>query len=88
MYVYPNSGNYASGINTMNALTNTGSVPLIKYAKPPKGRRKRNVLLSSDNRNETISSIYQQSLATPDPVEMYNVMIQCAEGYTKFYFVQ
>lgn len=89
MYLYPNSASYANAANsanTMNSLINTGSVPLRK--RRPVGRRRRNVLLSSDNRNETIASIYQQALAAPDPAEMYNVLIQCAEGYTKFYFVK
>lgn len=88
MYVYPNSGNYGNTLSAMNAMTNTGSIPLIKYAKPPRGRKRRNIFLASDNQNETISSVYQQAMATPDPAEMYNVMIQCAEGYTKFYFIQ
>jgi hypothetical protein len=92
MYLYPNSSSYlnaanAGNLNTMNSLVNGGSVPLLKKRRPI-GRRKRNVLLSADNRNETISSIYQQAFATPDPAEMYNVMIQCAEGYAKFYFVK
>jgi hypothetical protein len=92
MYLYPNQVGYmntanAGGINTMNSIINAGSVPLLKKRRPI-GRRKRNVLLSADNRNETISTIYQQAFATPDPAEMYNVMIQCAEGYTKFYFVK
>lgn len=83
---YTNAAN-AGSINTMNSLMNTGSVPLLRKRRPV-GRRKRNVLLSADNRNETISSIYQQAFATPDLADMYNVMIQCAEGYTKFYFVK
>lgn len=90
MYLYPNSsymnGVSTGGINTMNSLVNGGSVPLRK--RRPIGRRKRNVFLSADNRNETISSIYEQAFATPDPAEMYNVMIECAEGYAKFYFVK
>jgi len=85
MYMYPNTMALTNGVNTMNSLTNTGAVPLRK--RRPIGRRKRSVFLSADNRNET-ELLMDESFATPDPAEMYNVMIQCAEDYTKLYFVQ
>lgn len=86
MYLYQNSMSLTSGTNTMNALTNTGSVPLIRKRRPV-GRRRRSIFISADNRNDT--SLYSDELlASPDPAEMYNVMIQCAEDYTKLYFVK
>lgn len=86
MYLYPNAMSLTSGTNTMNALTNTGSVPLIRKRRPV-GRRRRSMFISADSRNDT--NLYSEELlASPDPAEMYNVMIQCAEDYTKLYFIQ
>lgn len=73
------------GINTMNSIGTGGSVPLLRKRRPV-GRRRRDVFLSADNANAT--RLLEEELATPDPAEMYNVMIQCAEDYTKLYFVQ
>lgn len=83
--MYPNSAGYlnAAGSNTMNSAVNSGSVPLRK--RRPIGRRRRNILLSADNRNDTITTVYEEGLATPDPSQMYQVMISMAEGYVKLH---
>lgn len=86
MYMYPNSLNMVNGVNTMNSIVNSGSVPLRK--RRPLGRKRRNVFLSGDNQNKTNSENDEESSAMIDPAEMYNVMIQCAEDYTKFYYIQ
>lgn len=82
----------ASTSNTMNSFVNTGSVPLRRRRRPITAitgrRRKRNtVLLSSDNRNDTISSIYTESMNMNNPHDgdMYNAMIAIAEGYVKLH---
>lgn len=70
----------------MNSLANTGAVPLIRKRRPL-GRRRRNIFLSADYYNDTQLFIDEEPYATPDPIEMYNVMIQCAEDYTKLLYV-
>jgi hypothetical protein len=52
--------------------------------RKPFGRRRRDILLSADNKNDTIDSIYYESLATPDPDQMFQVMVNFAEGYVRF----
>lgn len=87
MYSYYSNGALnGGGFNTMNSLVNTGSIPLRK--RRPVGRRRRNVLISADNRNDTSLFDDQEEYATPNSAEMYHVMIQCAEDYTKLYFIQ
>lgn len=82
MYMYnSNAMGLTSGTGTMNALMNAGSVPLRK--RRPIGRRKRDVFLSADNRNGT--QLFNDNGAFIDPAEMYTLMIQGAEDYTKFY---
>lgn len=75
--------------NTMNSLVNTGSVPLRRRRRPiaiTGRRRKRNAaFLSSDNRNDTVSSIYAESMSNPYDGDMYNAMIALAEGYVKLH---
>lgn len=86
--------NSLQNASTSNSLTNTGSVPLRRRRRPisivGRRRRKRNtVMLSSDNHNDTISSIYMESLTNSyGDGDMYHAMISIAEGYVKFnYFV-
>jgi len=87
MYGSTANAAYANGANTMNSLVNTGSVPLRKR-RPAGRRRRRNVLLSADNRNDTITTIYEEAFATPDPSEMYRAMISMAEGYVKLHYFE
>lgn len=72
---------------TLNSISNTGSVPLRRRRRPINvgRRRKRNVLLSSDNQNDTLSAIYEesQSLSFDIDGDMYHAMINLAEGYVK-----
>lgn len=81
----------ASVANTMNSLVSTGSVPLRRRRRPitvTGRRRKRNtVLLSSDNHNDTISSLYAEAIDMNDG-EMYNAMIAIAEGYVKLHYFE
>jgi hypothetical protein len=88
MYMY-NTNSMAltnGGVNTLNSVGTGGSVPLLRKRRPVVGRFRRDVFLSADNANATHQ--LAEELASPDPAEMYNVMIQCAEDYTKLYFVQ
>ncbi|CAG9805957.1 unnamed protein product [Chironomus riparius] len=84
----------ASTSNTMNSLVNAGSIPLRRRRRPitvTGRRRKRNTaFLSSDNRNDTISSIYAESMNMNNPYDgdMYNAMISIAEGYVKLHFFE
>ena len=84
----------ASTSNTLNSLVNTGSIPLRRRRRPitvTGRRRKRNTaFLSSDNRNDTISSIYAESMDMNNPYDgdMYNAMISIAEGYVKLHFFE
>lgn len=64
-------------------VTTTGAA--IRKKKPVIGRRRRNVMLSSDNQNDTIDSIYEESQATPDPDQMFQIMVKVAEGYVKIH---
>lgn len=85
MYMYnSNAMGLTSGTGTMNALMNAGSVPLRK--RRPIGRRKRDVFLSADNRNGT--QLFDDKGAFIDPAEIYTIMIQGAEDYTKLYHLQ
>lgn len=70
--------------SSMNGINNSGSVPLRRRRRPISigRRRKRNVFLSSDNHNDTISSLYNESLNID--VDMYHAMLTIAEGYVKF----
>lgn len=81
MYLYPNAMNLMSNTNTMNSIasSNLGSVPLIRKRRPV-GRRRRDIFLSSTNGNKT----YDEAIATPDPEEMYSVLIHCAENFNFF----
>lgn len=42
-------------------------------------------MLSSDNKNDTVDSIYEESLASPDPDQMFQVMVKVAEGYVNIH---
>lgn len=84
MYLYPNTVSYTNSANTLNSLANTGSVPLRK--RRPLGRKKRSMQLIEDNRNFTTSFENSEAFMS-DPSEMYYVMIQCAEDFTKFYHI-
>lgn len=78
-----NGGTGGASLNNMNA--NQGPVPLRKR-RP--GRKRRNVFLSADNKNDTLSSIYEDSLASPDPDQMYQVMLMMAEGYVNLNYLK
>lgn len=84
--MYPNSLNMMNGANTMNSIMNSGSVPLIRKRRPL-GRKRRNVLISDDIQNKTSSLEDENAFAKINPAEMYNVMIQYAEDYTKLYHI-
>lgn len=72
--------------STLN--NNAGSVPLRRRRRPISfgRRRKRNVLLSTDNHNDTISSLYNESFGLDG--DMYNAMISIAEGYVKLQYFE
>ncbi|KAG5682508.1 hypothetical protein PVAND_011857 [Polypedilum vanderplanki] len=85
--------NSMQNASTSNSLVGTGSVPLRRRRRPItlNGRRKRRnaaILLSADNRNDTISSIYAEALNEPYDGEMYNAMIAIAEGYVKLHYFE
>lgn len=71
-----------------NNMSNSGSVPLRKRRRPISigRRRKRNIFLSSDNHNDTISSLYNESFNMDG--DMYNAMISIAEGYVKLHYFE
>lgn len=73
-YMYPTNGGYPTTSITTSAIKK----------RKPFGRRRRDIFLSADNRNDTIDSIYYDSLATPDPDQMFQVMVNFAEGYVRF----
>lgn len=77
--------NGATAGGNINNMAIQGSVPLRKR-RP--GRRRRNIFLSADNKNDTISSIYEESLASPDPDQMYQVMLMMAEGYVNLNYLK
>lgn len=86
MYLYPNAVNYTNGgSNTMNSLSNAGSVPLRKRRPITIGRRKRNIDFYSIYNNETMLSPQEEILNSFGPGKMYSVMIQCAEDYIHLY---
>lgn len=85
--------NNMQNASTSNSLVSTGSVPLRRRRRPITlngRRRKRNaILLSADNRNDTISSIYAEAMnVSPYDSEMYNAMIAIAEGYVKLNYFE
>jgi hypothetical protein len=86
--------NGMTNASTSNNLMNSGSVPLRRRRRPISitgRRRKRNtVFLSSDNHNDTIASIYAESMSMNNPYdgEMYNAMIAIAEGYVKLHYFE
>ena len=74
--------------NTLNSVSGQGSVPLLRKRRPI-GRRKRSIFISAENRNAThLLEDEIELAASPDPAEMYYAMIQCAEDYTKFYYIK
>lgn len=82
-----------SNLPMQNAGTlNTGSVPLRRRRRPINvgRRRKRNVLLSSDNQNDTLSAVYEESQSLPFDIDgdMYHAMINLAEGYVKLNYFE
>lgn len=87
--------NSMQNASTSNSLVNAGSIPLRRRRRPISvsgGRRRKRdtILLSSDNRNDTISSIYAESIGFNNPYdgEMYNAMIAIAEGYVKLHYYE
>lgn len=70
----------------------TGSVPLRRRRRPINTgrRRKRNVLLSSDNQNDTISTVFEESQSPSFDIDgdMYHAMINLAEGYVKLNYFE
>jgi hypothetical protein len=84
--------NSMQNASTANNLVSTGSVPLRRRRRPItiNGRRRKRhaILLSSDNRNDTIASIYAEAASTPYDSEMYHAMIAIAEGYVKLHYFE
>lgn len=74
--------------STLNSISSSGSVPLRRRRRPISlgRRRKRNIFLSSETHNETISSLYNKSLNMDG--DMYNAMISIAEGYVKLQYFE
>lgn len=85
--MYPNSLNMVNSANTMNSIVNAGAVPLIRKRRPL-GRKRRNVFLSNDYHNDTNFLANDDSFLDINPAEMYNVMLQGAEDYSKLYLIQ
>jgi hypothetical protein len=57
----------------------------IKRRKPSYGRRRRDVILSADNRNDTLASIIEEEMsAEPAPEQIYQVLLSMSEGYVKY----
>lgn len=77
---------------TLNNMSSGGSVPLRRRRPIAVGRRrKRNiVLLSSENHNDTLSTLYEESQLTPFNIDgdMYHAMINLAEGYVKLNYFE
>jgi hypothetical protein len=79
--------------STSNSLISTRPVPL-RRRRPItlNGRRRKRdaILLSADNRNDTISSIYAEAMdmSGPRDSEMYSAMIAIAEGYVKLHYFE
>lgn len=74
--------------STLNSISNSGSVPLRRRRRPISlgRRRKRNIFLSSENNNDTVSSIYNEAFNMDG--DMYNAMISIAEGYVKLQYFE
>lgn len=77
---------------SLNSVSGGGSVPLRRRRRPINvgRRRKRNVFLSSDNQNDTLSTLYEESQSAPFNIDgdMYHAMINLAEGYVKFNYFE
>jgi hypothetical protein len=66
------------------ALTAQGNAA-VKKRRPSYGRRRRNVFLSADNRNDTLTSILEdEMMAEPEPDQIYNVLLSMSEGFVKY----
>jgi len=66
-------------------MSSSQSSAAVKKRKPSFGRRRRDVILSADNRNDTLASISEEDmLAEPAPEQIYQVLLSMSEGFVKY----